>query len=158
MNGTSIMVSTAGIQSSNPQPLRRGDKEFPLLNVEQIWIIINYSIMKLLWASVAFGTSKRSLFFEVEIFFTILRGFVWMSMVSVRAQSGGSATQMPFLARAWMIPQWFKLWKLGSAYRCDRAMQYSSALARVRTMWGFNRSTSCKKKWKCKQITSKWKQ
>ena len=69
MNGTSIMVSTAGIQSSNPQPLRRGDKEFPLLNVEQIWIIINYSIMKLLWASVAFGTSKHSNVFWNWIFF-----------------------------------------------------------------------------------------
>ena len=68
-----------------------------------------------------------------------------MSIVSVRAQSGGSETQIPFLANAWMMPQWFRLWKLGSAQRCDSAMQYSSALAKERTMCGFNLSTSCRK-------------
>ena len=34
---------------------------------------------------------------------TILRCVVWMSTVFVREQSEGSATQMPFLAKAWMV-------------------------------------------------------
>ena len=37
------------------------------------------------------------------------QGVVRMSTVSVREQSEGSATQMPFRARAWMIPQWLRL-------------------------------------------------
>ena len=65
-----------------------------------------------------------------------------MSTVSVREQSAGSATKIPFLASACMMPQWLRLWKLGSAYRLDRAMQYSSALAKACTMCGFKCSTS----------------
>ena len=54
---------------------------------------------------------------------TILRGAVWISTLSVKEQSEGSATQIPFLAKAWMIPQWLRLWKLGSAYKTDKAIQ-----------------------------------
>ena len=44
------------------------------------------------------------------LWLTSLIGVVCISTVSVNWASGGSATSTPFLARAWIIPQWLRLW------------------------------------------------